>query len=528
MIRQNWQLKALNPNLISATMNIHKNLSPEELKQHCLRLGVATLGENGTLVIRTGQFTGRSPKDKFFVRENASAADIDWNEFNIPIEEAYFLKLREDILRYLDQKEEVWEQEVYAGADPDYRIAVTCLNEWPDSNLFVCNMFICRTPGELFIPEWKIIQAPGFRADPAVHGTRQQNFAVISLAHKTILIGGTGYTGEIKKGMFTVMNYLLPKERNVLTMHCSANQGADGDVALFFGLSGTGKTTLSADAERRLIGDDEHAWTDKGIFNIEGGCYAKVIDLSPEKEPQIFRAVRDHALVENVTFFEGSKRINYADRSVTENTRVSYPLAYIDNAVIPSVAGSPRHIFFLTCDAFGVLPPLSRLSPRQAMYYFLSGYTARIAGTEEGVKEPRPTFSTCFGAPFLPLAPHVYAEMLRERIDRDEVSVWMVNTGWTGGGYGTGERIRLSYTRAMIRAVLNGSLKDTITQPHPVFGLEMPLSCPGVPSHLLNPANTWTDKALYETESRKLAELFRENYGKKFGEKEKEIGVVSV
>lgn len=492
-------------------MNIRKNLPPEELKQESLRLGLAGLSQSGALVISTGKFTGRSPKDKFFVREKDSAPAIDWNDFNLPIEDGYFQQLKKDLLHYLDRKEEVWMQEVYAGADPEYRIAVTCINEWPDSSLFVCNMFIRPEEEEDFVSEWTLIQAPGFRANPEIHGTRQENFAVISLAEKTILIGGTGYTGEIKKGVFTVMNYLLPKERNVLTMHCSANQGAAGDVALFFGLSGTGKTTLSADPERSLIGDDEHAWTDTGIFNIEGGCYAKVIDLSPEKEPQIYNAIRDHALVENVTFFEGSDRINYADRSVTENTRVSYPLEYITNAVIPSAAGHPRHIFFLTCDAFGVLPPLSRLSPEQAMFYFLSGYTARIAGTEEGVKEPRPTFSTCFGAPFLPLAPQVYAEMLKEKINQGNVSVWMVNTGWTGGGYGVGERIRLSYTRAMIKAVLNGSLNNVITHKHPVFDLDIPLSCPGVPSTLLNPANTWTDKALYEAESKKLAELFEQN-----------------
>lgn len=495
-------------------MNIHKNLPPAELRQHCLHLDRATVSQSGALVISTGKFTGRSPKDKFFVREEASEGHIDWNEFNIPLEETYFLKLREDLLAYLDQKEEVWQQEVYAGADPAYRVAVTCITEWPESSLFVCNMFIRPEAGERFTPEWTLLQAPDFRADPGVHGTRQENFAVISLAHKTILIGGTGYTGEIKKGMFTVMNYLLPKEKNVLTMHCSANRGADGDVALFFGLSGTGKTTLSADPERRLIGDDEHTWTATGIFNIEGGCYAKVIDLSAEKEPQIFQAIRDQALVENVTFLEGSKNINYADRSVTENTRVSYPLSYIDQAVIPSVAGTPSHIFFLTCDAFGVLPPLSRLSAQQAMFFFLSGYTARIAGTEEGVKEPKPTFSTCFGAPFLPLAPQVYAEMLKEKICHEDVSVWMVNTGWTGGGYGTGERIKLRYTRAMIKAVLNNSLKGVITQPHPIFDLEMPLCCPGVPSYLLNPANTWTDKDRYEAESRQLAERFRQNFEK--------------
>lgn len=485
-------------------MNIHKNLSPEELKQQSLSLGLGRLSASGALVISTGKFTGRSPKDKFLVSDGSPG--IDWNDFNLPIEKACFEKLREDLLTYLEGKEAVWMQEVYAGADPAQRIALTCLTEWPDSSLFVCNMFI--RPQGPFTPEWTLIQAPGFQADPEIHGTRQGNFAVICFSEKTILIGGTGYTGEIKKGMFTVINYLFPQERNIFTMHCSANRGKEGDVALFFGLSGTGKTTLSADPERNLIGDDEHAWTDQGIFNIEGGCYAKVIDLSPAKEPQIFGAIRGHALVENVTFLPGTHHLNYTDRSVTENTRVSYPLSHIENAVLPSVAGHPSHIFFLTCDAFGVLPPLSRLTPEQAMFYFLRGYTARIAGTEEGIKEPRPTFSTCFGAPFLPLSPQVYAEMLKERICRQEVSVWMVNTGWTGGGYGTGERIQLSYTRAMIKAVLNGSLKNVVTQTHPIFELEIPLCCPGVPSALLNPANTWADKALYEEESRKLAELF--------------------
>ena len=487
-------------------MNVHKNLLPEELKRQSLQLGRGRLSATGALVIQTGKFTGRSPKDKFIVWEEGLA--VDWNDFNIPMERSCFNRLREDMLHYFGQKEEVWVQEVYAGADPAHRVALSCMTEWPESCLFVHNMFIQPEKDTNFIAEWTLLQAPDFRANPEIHGTRQENFAVISFADKTILIGGTGYTGEIKKAMFTVMNYLLPQDHGVLTMHCSANRGAAGDVALFFGLSGTGKTTLSADPDRSLIGDDEHGWSHRGIFNIEGGCYAKVVDLSPESEPQIYGAIRENALVENVTFQPDSNQINFCDRSVTENTRVSYPLDYIPEAVIPSLAGHPKYIFFLTCDAFGVLPPMSRLSPEQAMFYFLRGYTARIAGTEEGVKEPKPTFSTCFGAPFLPLSPHTYAEMLKEKIKKHRVEVWMVNTGWTGGGYGTGQRIPLQYTRAMIKAVMNGNLRDVITRTHPIFDLELPLSCPGVPYVLLDPIQTWSDKSRYETESRKLADLF--------------------
>lgn len=493
---------------------IHTNLSPEILKEHVLKLDRGVLSETGALVINTGKFSGRSPKDKFFVREASSEKTIDWNDFNIPIEEKYFHKLREDLLNYLDQKEEVWLREVYAGANEKYSISITSINEYPDGNLFVHNMFIEKAPNDAFQSEWTIIQAPDFNATPEIHGTRQGNFAVISIAHKTILIGGTGYTGEIKKGIFTVINYILPVENNVLTMHCSANLGKDQDVALFFGLSGTGKTTLSADPSRFLIGDDEHAWDTDGVFNIEGGCYAKVINLSQENEPQIFGAIRGSAMVENTTFVPNTNQIDYSSKLITENTRVSYPLEYIDGAIIPSKGGIPKNIFFLTCDSFGVLPPLSKLSAEQAMFYFLSGYTAKIAGTEEGIKEPVPTFSTCFGAPFIPLNPNTYAKMVGNKIKDHNVNVWMINTGWTGGGYGIGNRIKLSYTRAMVNAVLNDSLKDVITHPHPVFGLQMPLCCPKVPSRLLNPSNTWSDKHQYDIESKKLAELFNKNFEK--------------
>ncbi len=495
-------------------VGIHKNLAPEQLKEQALNLNLGVISSSGALTVNTGKFTGRSPKDKFFVKEEISENIIDWNEFNIPIEEKYFLKLKADILTYLDNKDNVWSRDVYVGAEGGFRIPLNVINELPDSNLFVHNMFIESTEQERtnFKPEWQIIQAPNFKAYPEIHGTRQENFAVISLKHKTVLIGGTGYTGEIKKGMFTIINYLLPIEKNILTMHCSANIGQKGDVAIFFGLSGTGKTTLSADPNRGLIGDDEHAWTSNGIFNIEGGCYAKVIDLSADKEPEIFAAIRSNALVENVTFVGDSNEIDFSSKKITENTRVSYPIEYIENAVIPSVAGQPNNIFFLTCDAFGILPPISRLTPEQAMFYFLSGYTAKIAGTEEGITEPKSTFSTCFGAPFLPLPPSTYAKMLGEKIKENEVNVWMVNTGWTGGGYGVGNRIKLSYTRAMINAALSGQLKDVITSTHPVFGLEIPLSCPGVPSQLLNPCNTWQNKEDYHTESLKLADRFNKNF----------------
>jgi phosphoenolpyruvate carboxykinase (ATP) len=353
------------------------------------------------------------------------------------------------MLDYLGDKQEVWIRDAYACADPKFRLNIRVINENPWSNLFAYNMFLRPTEEELenFEPEWHIIQAPGFKADPAVDGTRQHNFAMVSFTHKTILIGGTGYTGEMKKGIFSVLNYILPHDKNVLSMHCSANMGKDKDVAVFFGLSGTGKTTLSADPNRKLIGDDEHGWTDTGIFNFEGGCYAKTIDLSEEKEPEIYNAIRPGALVENVQFFPGTKQIDFCNKYITENTRVSYPLDFISNALEPSMAGLPKNIFFLTCDAYGVLPPVSRLTPGQAMYQFISGYTAKVAGTEAGVTEPKSTFSACFGAPFLPLHPGKYAEMLGNKMRRHQVNVWMVNTGWSGGPYGVGKRMKLGYTR---------------------------------------------------------------------------------
>jgi len=365
-----------------------------------------------------------------------------------------------------------------------------------------------------FTPDWSILCAPGFQADPKVDGTRQENFAIINFSKKCIIIGGTGYTGEIKKGIFSVLNYILPKEHNVLSMHCSANVGKEGDVAIFFGLSGTGKTTLSADPDRKLIGDDEHGWSENGIFNFEGGCYAKTIDLSPEKEPQIYKAIKHRAILENIGFYEGTQTPDFSDSSITQNTRVSYPIDHIDNAVCPSSGGHPKNIFFLTADAFGILPPISKLTPAQAMYYFISGYTAKVAGTEEGVVDPEATFSACFGAPFLPLHATYYAEMLGQKMQQHQTNVWLVNTGWTGGAFGVGKRINLKYTRAMISAALQGALDEVDYVTHEVFGLAMPVSCPGGPSEVLKPRRTWADKAAYDENANELAAAFVKNFRK--------------
>jgi phosphoenolpyruvate carboxykinase (ATP) len=377
-------------------------------------------------------------------------------------------------------------------------------------------MFLRPTTEEIATmqPDWLIINAPGFQADPATDGTREANFAMIDFTKKIILIGGTGYTGEMKKGIFTVLNYWLPQEQGVLSMHCSSNVGKDGDVAVFFGLSGTGKTTLSADPNRRLIGDDEHGWTEDSVFNFEGGCYAKCVNLTKENEPQIFNAIKFGAILENIEFYPNTRNVDFANITKTENTRVSYPINYIDNIMTPSKGGLPKNIFFLTCDAFGVLPPISKLSPGQAMYQFLSGYTAKVAGTEAGVTEPQLTFSTCFGAPFLPLHPTKYAEMLGEKMRKHNVNVWLINTGWTAGPYGTGHRMKLSYTRAMITAALNGELDNVTFTAHDIFGLLMPTTCPNVPAEILNPRNTWSDKTAYDQKANNLAAQFVKNFEK--------------
>jgi len=493
---------------------VHYQLPADELVKQALERKQGVLNDTGALVISTGEFTGRSPSDKFVVRDKTTENTVDWNKFNQGISPHCFLTLRDDLIAYLNERSEIWVRDAYACANPEFRLNIRVINENPWSNHFADNMFITPEKNELtdFEPEWRIFHAPNFKADPACHGTRQGNFTVVSFTHKTILIGGTAYTGEIKKGIFTVLNYLMPVHHKVLSMHCSANEGKNGDTALFFGLSGTGKTTLSSDPLRKLIGDDEHGWGNKSIFNFEGGCYAKIINLSAEQEPDIFNAIREGALVENTKFIPGTNTIDFQNKDITENTRVSYPLDYIKNSKIPSVAGIPKNLFFLTCDAYGVFPPVSKLTHEQAMYYFVSGYTAKIAGTEEGIKEPQVTFSTCFGAPFLPLHPYVYANLLKEKLEAGETKVWMINTGWTGGSYGTGSRISIAHTRAIITAALNGQLDRVKTTLHPVFNLPVPQSCPGVPAELLDPRQTWNDKDAYDKTAMALSEKFGENY----------------
>jgi phosphoenolpyruvate carboxykinase (ATP) len=501
---------------ITNTETIHYQLTPEELVQDTLRRGEGKLNDTGALVISTGEFTGRSPKDKFTVTDELTENTVNWNEFNIPIDAKYFDIIYKKVIDYLNKLPELWIRDCYACADSRYRLNIRTINEKPWNNLFAYNMFLRPTEEELdnFSPEWQVFSAPGLKLDPKECGIRQHNVSLVSFKHKMILIAGSGYTGETKKGIFTVLNYILPQERNVLSMHCSANMGDDGDTAIFFGLSGTGKTTLSADPNRKLIGDDEHGWTSDNIFNFEGGCYAKCINLTEEKEPEIYQAIRSGALVENVKFFPGTNKINFDDGSITENTRVSYPLHFISNAQEPSIGGLPKNIFFLTCDAFGVLPPISKLTPGQAMYQFISGYTAKVAGTETGVTEPKPTFSACFGAPFLPLHPGKYAHMLGDKMQEHKVNVWLINTGWTGGAYGEGHRMKLPFTRAMITAALEGALNKVEFETHPVFGMAIPKECPNVPADILNPKNTWQDKDAYDEKAKYLAGLFIKNFEK--------------
>ena len=508
-------LAALEKLGLSKTQTVHYQLTPDELAQHTIRLGQGELNDTGALVIKTGEFTGRSPKDKFTVKDDITKDSVHWNDFNIPVEPEVFDSLYTKLVAHLSQRE-IYVRDCYACADPAHRLNIRVVNEMPANNLFAYNMFLRPTEKELenFQPEWHILQAPSFIAQAQIDKTRQHNFAIVNFTKKMIIIGGSGYTGEMKKGIFTILNYILPHDKNVLSMHCSANMGKDGDTAVFFGLSGTGKTTLSADPNRMLIGDDEHGWTDDTVFNFEGGCYAKCIDLNPETEPQIYNAIRPGALVENVTFLPGTKKIDFASKDITENTRVSYPLDFIDNALIPSIGKTPKNIFFLTADAYGILPPISKLTPGQAMYQFISGYTAKVAGTEAGVKEPSATFSASFGAPFLPLHPGAYAKMLGEKMKKHNVNVWMINTGWSGGPYGVGSRMKLPYTRAMITAALEGKLDNVTFEAHPVFGMMMPKECPGVPAEVLNPRNTWADATAYDAKAKELAGLFIKNFEK--------------
>jgi phosphoenolpyruvate carboxykinase (ATP) len=500
---------------INSTNPIHYQQTPEQLSESTISLGQGKLNDKGALIINTGEFTGRSPKDKFCVKDEITADAVHWNEFNLAITPEVFDSMHVKVKKHLAEKE-LWVRDAYVCADEDYRLNIRVVNENPWSNLFAYNMFLRPTENELenFAPEWTILHAPSFMADPAVDGTRQHNFAMTSFTKKTILIGGTGYTGEMKKGIFTILNFILPHQKNVLSMHCSANVGAGGDTAVFFGLSGTGKTTLSADPNRKLIGDDEHGWTNDSVFNFEGGCYAKLINLSAENEPEIYNAIRPGALLENVGFVDGTNEVDFANKEITENTRISYPLHFISNALEKSVGGLPKNIFFLTADSYGIFPPISKLTAGQAMYQFISGYTAKVAGTEAGVKEPSATFSACFGAPFLPLHPGKYAEMLGKKMTEANVNVFMINTGWSGGPYGVGSRMKLAYTRAMITAALEGKLDNVEYEMHPIFGMMMPKGCPNVPSEILNPRNTWADKNAYDEKAIVLANKFVKNFEK--------------
>ncbi len=492
---------------------VNWNLTPSELIENAIKNGEGNLCDNGAFAADTGQFTGRSPQDRFIVEDELTRDTVWWGDINMKFKPEKFDQLYEKVINYLSNKE-FYVRDAYACADKDYQLNIRVVSEYAYQNLFARNLFLRPSPEEIqdFEPEWHIVAAPGFLADPEIDDTRQGNFAIINFSKKTILIGGTGYTGEMKKGIFSVLNYVLPIEKNILSMHCSANMGENGDTAIFFGLSGTGKTTLSADPNRNLIGDDEHGWTNKGIFNFEGGCYAKVVDLSKEKEPEIYNAIRYGTLLENVRFFEHSRTVDYENTDVTQNTRAAYPINYIDNAIEPSVGNVPNNIFLLTADAFGVLPPISKLDKGQAMYHFLSGYTAKVAGTEAGINEPQPVFSACFGAPFLPLHPTTYAEMLGNKMDQHDVNVWLINTGWTGGPHGVGHRIDLKYTRAMIQAALNNQLNNVEYEKNHIFGLHMPKSCPGVPAEILNPRETWDNKDDYDKKAHKLAAYFNDNF----------------
>jgi len=496
---------------------VHWNLSPDHLTKICIDKGLGEISSSGALAVNTGEFTGRSPLDRFIVKDNITKDKVWWGDINIPFDTARFESLYNKVTAYLSGKE-LYVRDAYACADDRYRMNIRMITELPWSNLFAYNMFLRPTENQLkdFVPEWTIIQAPSFTSVDSEDGTRQHNFAILNFTRKIALIGGTGYTGEVKKGIFSALNFILPVFKETLPMHCSANVGENGETAIFFGLSGTGKTTLSADPKRKLIGDDEHGWTkDNIIFNFEGGCYAKVIDLSKENEPDIFNAIKPGALLENVVFKKGTNEVDFEDVSITPNTRVSYPIDHIKNIQEPSLAGNPKNIFFLTADAFGVLPPISRLLPNQAAYHFMSGYTAKVAGTEAGVNEPQPSFSACFGAPFMPLHPAEYADMLSKKMKVSNVNVWLVNTGWTGGPYGVGTRMKLKYTRAMINAALNGDLGSYSYENyhiHSVFGVAQPRKCPGVPTEVLSPRTTWNNDEAYYKMAFKLSNAFRKNF----------------
>jgi phosphoenolpyruvate carboxykinase (ATP) len=503
----------LNNHGIQNTNMVYWNLSTPLLTEEAIRRREGHLAHLGPLVVRTGQHTGRSPNDKFIVREPSSESKIWWGKVNQPMEQEQFETLHLRMLAYLQGKD-IFVQDCFAGADPEFRLPIRIITETAWHSLFARDMFIQAKPEELVrhIPKFTVINAPGFHAIPEVDGTRSEVFVVINFEQQLVLIGGTQYAGEIKKAIFTVMNYLLPLQ-HVMSMHCSANIGKDGDTAVFFGLSGTGKTTLSADPSRTLIGDDEHGWSDRGVFNFEGGCYAKVINLSAQAEPEIYETTRRFGtILENVAYDTVTGHLDLDDASLTENTRAAYPISYIPNAAGDGLGGHPTNIIMLTADAFGVLPPIAKLTSAQAMYHFLSGYTAKVAGTEKGVVEPQATFSTCFGAPFMALSPIVYATLLGEKIDAHQVNVWLVNTGWSGGAYGIGQRMKIAHTRAMVHAALNGQLNNVPMVQDPIFGVCVPVSCPDVSPEVLNPRTTWDDKDAYDVQAHKLAGMFAENF----------------
>ncbi|MFT8317275.1 MAG: phosphoenolpyruvate carboxykinase (ATP) [Sporolactobacillus sp.] len=509
-------MNATLPNLAISELfrpkNTFTNLSVPELIQTALSKNEGVLTDKGALAVTTGKYTGRSPEDKFFVKDALTKDKIDWTR-NQAISDTIFMNLYQKVIRYLNQAPDRFIFKGFAGADPAYRLSIQVVNEYAWQNLFCNQLFIVPTADELKAhqPDFTVLAAPGFKADPLIDGTRSEAFIIISFTHRVVLIGGTEYGGEIKKSIFTVMNFLLP-QKGVMAMHCSANQDQKGHTALFFGLSGTGKTTLSNSSDRDLIGDDEHGWSDNGIFNIEGGCYAKTIRLSEKKEPQIYHSIQFGTVLENVAFHYDDRKPDYNNGTLTENTRAAYTLENVPNAVIPSVGGQPDSIIFLTADAFGVLPPISILTPEQAMYQFLSGYTSKLAGTERGVTDPEATFSTCFGSPFMPLPAAVYAELLGERIKKHHVNAYLVNTGWTGGPYGIGKRMELAYTRRMIEAALDGELAESETITDPIFGLHIPKTCAGIPDKVLLPWETWADQSAYQVSAKQLVLKFRNNF----------------
>ncbi len=499
---------------IEAPARVYWNLNTPELYEEVARRNEGVLSDHGNLIVDTGEHTGRAAKDKAIVRERGSEDKVFWGDVNKDFPQEKFNALKDRMMAHANGRD-LFVQDTFVGADPKYRLPIRVINELAWHSLFARTMFISNlNETEPHKPEFTIINLPSFQADPQRDGTRSPTFILMDFSQRLVLIGGTSYAGETKKSAFTIMNYLLP-QRDVMSMHCSANVGAEGDVAIFFGLSGTGKTTLSADPERRLIGDDEHGWSDDGVFNFEGGCYAKVIKLSAEAEPDIYRTTRMFGtILENVVYNPVTRQIDLDDARKTENTRASYPLTSIANIVPEGRAGNPRNIIMLTADAFGVLPPVARLSPEQAMYHFLSGYTAKVAGTEKGIKEPEATFSTCFGAPFMVLHPGVYADLLGQQMAKHNAACWLVNTGWSGGPYGVGQRMKIGYTRAMIRAILNGSLAEVETVADPIFGVNVPVSCPEVPNEVLQPRNTWADKDAYDHQAKDLARRFNENFKK--------------